>query len=196
MTSVAARLLLRVELVNIITIIIISHFFAAHLFPLFCDFPLPFLTTCTQKCVNAPTRFQGEEWWDIPRLHGTTSVDPTVIDAMLINVSGVHFKRIGEEQYASIKSALDKTLRSEGWQVKHASFIAGARSLNEPDLCKNLEFFKIPQASIESIRSKLAWKIFDEYTNILKGMYSIRFNGRPADGGACLPRSKADPCLP
>jgi hypothetical protein len=25
--------------------------------------------------------------------------------------------------------------------------------------------------------------IFDEYANILKGMYSIRFNGRPDSGG-------------
>jgi hypothetical protein len=24
-------------------------------------------------------------------------------------------------------------------------------------------------------------KIFEEYTNILKGMYGMRFNGRPAD---------------
>ena len=43
---------------------------------------------------------------------------------------------------------------------------------------------KIPQSltGIESIRSKLAFKIFDEYANILKGMYSRRFNGITADG--------------
>jgi hypothetical protein len=35
----------------------------------------------------------------------------------------------------------------------------------------------VPNASIEPIRSKLAMKIFDEYANILKGMYSTRFNG-------------------
>ncbi len=68
--------------------------------------------------------------------------------------------------------------------MKVVSFIAGARSLNEQDLTKNLGFFKVPQASIESIRSKLDFKIFDEYVNILKGMYSMRFNGKPADGGA------------
>jgi len=28
----------------------------------------------------------------------------------------------------------------------------------------------------------LAFKIFDEYANILKGMYSMRFNGRPKNG--------------
>jgi hypothetical protein len=53
------------------------------------------------------------------------------------------------------------------------------RSLNEKDLHDNLAYFYVPQAGIESIRSKLAFKIFDEYENILKGMYSTRFNGRP-----------------
>jgi hypothetical protein len=28
--------------------------------------------------------------------------------------------------------------------------------------------------------------IFDEYANILKGMYSIRFNGRPDPGGTSV----------
>jgi hypothetical protein len=37
------------------------------------------------------------------------------------------------------------------------------------------------QMGIESIRSKLEYKIFDEYTNILKGMSSTRFNGCPKD---------------
>ena len=54
----------------------------------------------------------------------------------------------------------------------------GARSLNEAELKKNLEYFKVPSASIELIRTKLAMTIFDEYANILKGTYSIRFNGR------------------
>jgi hypothetical protein len=36
---------------------------------------------------------------------------------------------------------------------------------------------------IDSIRSKLAFKIFDEYANILKGMDSTRFNGRPKNKG-------------
>jgi hypothetical protein len=46
-----------------------------------------------------------------------------------------------------------------------------------------LAYFKVPQAGIDSIRSKLAFKIFDEYANILKGMYSTRFNGRPKNKG-------------
>ena len=61
--------------------------------------------------------------------------------------------------------------------------IAGARSLNEEELKKTLDFFKISNASIDPIRSKLARKIFEEYANILKGMYSIRFNGRSDQGG-------------
>ncbi len=36
---------------------------------------------------------------------------------------------------------------------------------------------------IESIRSKLSLKIFDEYANILKDMYSTRFNGCPKNKG-------------
>jgi hypothetical protein len=65
--------------------------------------------------------------------------------------------------------------------VEKISF--GARSLNEEELKKNLEYFKVPSASVEPIRTKLAMMIFDEYANILKGMYSIRFNGRSDLGG-------------
>ena len=65
--------------------------------------------------------------------------------------------------------------------MSQRSFIAGARSLNEQDLHENLAYFKVPQVVIESIRSKLVFKIFDEYANILKDMYSTRFNGRPRD---------------
>ena len=46
--------------------------------------------------------------------------------------------------------------------------LSGTRSLNEQDLRKFLGFFKVPQASIESIRSKLVFKVFDEYVVILK----------------------------
>ena len=67
--------------------------------------------------------------------------------------------------------------------MSQKSFIAGARSLNEKDLHDNLTYFKVPQVGIESIRSKLALKIFDEYANILKGMYSTQFNGRPKNKG-------------
>jgi hypothetical protein len=81
------------------------------------------------------------------------------------------------------ESALERTLNPQGWTVSKRSFIAGVRSLNEKarKLHDNLTYFKVPQAGIESIRSKLAFKIFDEYANILKGMYSMRFNGCPKD---------------
>ncbi len=72
-------------------------------------------------------------------------------------------RNVAEAQYASIKSAIEQTLGPQGWIVSQRSFIAGARSLNEKDLQDNLAYFKIPQAGIESIRSKLAFKIFDEY---------------------------------
>ena len=67
-----------------------------------------------------------------------------------------------------------RTSLAKSRSVSQRSFIAGARSLNEQDLHENLAYFKVPQAGIESIRSKLAFKIFDEYANIRKGMYSTR----------------------
>ena len=67
--------------------------------------------------------------------------------------------------------------------MSQRSFIAGARSLNEKDLHDKLAYFKVPPTGIESIRSKLAFKMIDEYANILKGMYSTRFNGRPKNKG-------------
>jgi hypothetical protein len=85
-------------------------------------------------------------------------------------------KHVAEDQYAPLKSALQKTLGLQGWTVTQKSFIAGARSLNEQDLHDNLAYFKVPQAGIDCIRSKLAFKIFDEYTNILKGMYTGGIN--------------------
>jgi hypothetical protein len=92
-------------------------------------------------------------------------------------------KHVAETQYNPLKSALQKTLGLQGWTVTQKSFIAGARSLNEQDLHDNLAYFKVPQAGIDSIRSKLAFKIFDEYANILKNMYSTRFNGHPKNNG-------------
>ena len=52
--------------------------------------------------------------------------------------------------------------------------------MNEQDLRKNLKFFKVPEASIESIYSKLTMRVFDVYANILKCMYSTRFSGGPS----------------
>ncbi len=95
----------------------------------------------------------------------------------------VRARSVAMAQYESLRSALGKTVQRLGWVLHQRSFIAGARSLNETELKENLEYFKVPSASIDSIRTKLAMTIFDEYANILKGMYSIRFNGRSDLGG-------------
>ncbi len=95
-------------------------------------------------------------------------------------------KRETEAKYSSLRSALAMTMHRQSWKVEQVSFIAGARSLNEEELKKNLTFFEVPSASIEPIRVKLAMKIFDEYANIRKGMYSIRYNGRSDHGGTSV----------
>jgi hypothetical protein len=87
----------------------------------------------------------------------------------------VRTKHVAESQYASLRSALVITMERQGWKVEQVNFIAGARSLNEEELKKNLTYFEVPSASVEPIHVKLDMKIFDEYANILKGMYSIRF---------------------
>jgi hypothetical protein len=92
-------------------------------------------------------------------------------------------KHVAEAQYAPLKSAIRKTLGLQGWTVNQRRFIAGARSLNEQDLHDNLPYFKVLRAGIDSIRSKLVFKIFDEYANILRGIYSTRFNGHPKNKG-------------
>ena len=69
--------------------------------------------------------------------------------------------------------------------MEQISFIAGVHSLNEQDLRKSC-FSLVPEASIESIGSKLDMRIFDEYANILKYMYSIRFNGVSTRVGTSL----------
>jgi hypothetical protein len=88
-------------------------------------------------------------------------------------------KNVAIAQYTLIKFALERTLHRQGWTVIQKSFIEGVRSLNEKDLHDNLAFFKVPEAGIKSIRSKSILTIFDEYANILKDMYSTRFNGHP-----------------
>ena len=101
----------------------------------------------------------------------------------VVNHYIVRVKREAEEQYESLRSALGKTMQHQGRMVEQITFITGPRSLNEEELKKNLDYFKVPSVSLETIRSKLALKIFDEYANIQKSMYSIRFNGRSDHGG-------------
>ena len=99
----------------------------------------------------------------------------------------VRAKLVEEAQYASLRSALAITMQRQGWKVEQVNFIAGARSLNEEELKKNLAYFEVPSSSIEAIHAKLPMKFFEEYANILKGMYSIRFiNRRPDHGGTSV----------
>jgi hypothetical protein len=51
--------------------------------------------------------------------------------------------------------------------------------VNKQDFSKNLKFFNVTEASIQSIYSKLAMRVFDVYANILKCMYNTRFSGGP-----------------
>ena len=86
-------------------------------------------------------------------------------------------KLTAEDQYTSLRSAISKVIHRQGWRVEQISFVTGAQSVNKQDLCQNLKFFKVPEASIQSIYSKLAMRVFDVYANILKCMYSTRFGG-------------------
>ena len=74
----------------------------------------------------------------------------------------VRVKRETEEQYESLRSAFGKTMQHQGWMVEQINFIPGTRSLNDDELKKNLEYFKVPIVRIETIRSKQDMKIFDD----------------------------------
>jgi hypothetical protein len=64
-------------------------------------------------------------------------------------------------------------------------FIAGGKISEREGLTRQpgLAYCKVPEEGFKSIRSKLAFKILDEYANILKGMYSTRFNGQRKNDG-------------
>jgi hypothetical protein len=64
-------------------------------------------------------------------------------------------KRTAEDQYASLRSAISEAIHRQGWGVEQISFITGARSVNKQDLSKNLKFFNVPEACIQSIHSKV-----------------------------------------
>ena len=88
-------------------------------------------------------------------------------------------KHTAEDQYASLRSVISRVIQCEGWRVEHISFITGVHSVNKQDLSKNLKFFSVSEASIHSIYSKVALRVFDVYANILKCMYITRFRGGP-----------------
>jgi hypothetical protein len=89
----------------------------------------------------------------------------------------VRAKKTTENQYVSLHSAISTVIQRQSWKVDQISFITGARSDDKQDFHNNVKFFGVPEASISSIYSKLAMRTFDVYANILKYMYSTRFNG-------------------
>jgi hypothetical protein len=91
----------------------------------------------------------------------------------------IRAKHTVEDQYVSLRSDISAVIQCQGWKVEQITFITGARSVNKQDLSKNLKFFNVPEARIQSIYSKVAMRVFDVYTNILKCMYNIRFRGGP-----------------
>jgi hypothetical protein len=91
----------------------------------------------------------------------------------------IRAKQTVEDQYVSLRSDISAVIQCQGWKVEQITFITGARSVNKQDLSKNLKFFNVSEASIQSMYSKLAMRVFDVYTNILKCMYNIRFSGGP-----------------
>ncbi len=100
----------------------------------------------------------------------------------------IRTKNTTENQYASPPGDrhISTVIHRQAWKVEQVSFITGApRSVDKQDLSKNLKFFRVPEASINSIYSKLAMRVFDVYANILKCMYITRFNGGTTRSEAC-----------
>ena len=69
-------------------------------------------------------------------------------------------RRIAESQGDSLKKVQDTTLQSNGWEVRQISFVSGACSASK-SLRNKSKIFNVPEAGIESIRSKLSMKIID-----------------------------------
>jgi hypothetical protein len=89
-----------------------------------------------------------------------------------------------ENQYTSLRSTISEVIHRHGWKVKQISFVTSWRSVNKQELRKNLKFVQVPEASIQSVYSKLTMRVFDVYANILKCMYSTRFSGGSTRLGA------------
>jgi hypothetical protein len=63
--------------------------------------------------------------------------------------------------------------------VEQIRFVSGSLSVNKQDLEKNLKFFQEPKASVQSVYSKLAMRVFDVYANILKCLIHTLDTSRP-----------------
>jgi len=106
----------------------------------------------------------------------------------------VRVKSTAENQYDSLRSALSTVIQRQSWKVEQVSFITGARSVDKRDFRKNMRFFRVLEASINSTYLKLAMRTFDVYANILKCMYSTRHNGESTRSEAS-PDAQLTPCV-
>ncbi len=106
----------------------------------------------------------------------------------------IRVKSTAENQYVSLRSAISTLIQGQVWKVEQVSFITGARSVDKQDLSKNLKFFRVPETSINSVYSKLAMRVFDVYTNIVKCVYNTRFSGG-ASRSEASPNDQPTPCV-
>ncbi len=146
-----------------------------------------------------------ERFWRL-RPHGITVLPPVgnkagtfcILEHKRMSDCYEHYlvrgKKTTENQYASLLSAISTVIQRQSWKVDQFSFITGARWVDKQDFRNNLKFFGVPETSISSIYSKLAMRTFDVYSNILKCMYSTRFNGG-ATGSETSANDQLIPCV-
>ena len=114
-----------------------------------------------------------------------------VRDLIILIFKLLRAKLTAENQYASLRSALSDAIRRQSWKVEQISFVTGSLCVNKQDLRSNLKFFQVPEASIESIYSKLMMRVFDVHAKILQCMYSTRFSGGSARSSEAQSTSNA-----
>ena len=107
---------------------------------------------------------------------------------MCVCLSTSHYvirgKHVVEEQYVLRISQIGVNhdyatsgLEGRTSQLRRKREVAQRRGAQE-----KLDLFRGSPRKYKPIRAKLAMNIFDEHENILKGMHSIRFNGRSDHG--------------
>jgi hypothetical protein len=62
----------------------------------------------------------------------------------------IRSKSTDENQYVSLRGVISTVIQCQDWKVEQISFITDARSVDKQDLNKNLIFFRVPEASINS----------------------------------------------
>jgi hypothetical protein len=60
-----------------------------------------------------------------------------------------------ENKYTSLQNVLSNVIDCQDWKVEQVSFVTGSHSVNEQDLRKNLNFFRVLEDIIQSVYSKL-----------------------------------------